>query len=145
MNTLLNSCLLAAGLLLAQVALAQTPAVTSKLVAQRIDAAGKAVAAEAGKPGDLVEYSAVYHNAGAKGVDKLVATIPVPAGTTFVAGTTAPARAQASTDGVHFAAMPLVRSVRQMDGTAREERKVLTTVSGARWEPGTLALALRRS
>ena len=142
MNALLTSCLLAAGLILGQAAFAQAPApaVTSKLVAQRIDAAGKAVAAEAGKPGDLVEYSAIYRNSGAKGVDKLVATIPVPAGTTFVAGSAAPARAQASTDGVRFGAVPLTRSVRQPDGSLRDEPVPLADYRFVRWELGTLAV-----
>ena len=70
MNALLTSCLLAAGLILGQAAFAQAPAVTSKLVAQRIDAAGKPLAAEAGKPGDLVEYSAAYRNTGAKEIGR---------------------------------------------------------------------------
>jgi hypothetical protein len=141
MKTLLNSCLLAAGLLLAQAALAQTPAVTSKLVAQRVDlVGGKSVlaTAEAGKPGDLVEYSGMYHNVGAKGVEKLVATIPVPVGTTFVAGSSAPARAQASIDGLHFGALPLTRSVRQPDGTLRDEAVPLADYRYVRWELGTL-------
>jgi uncharacterized repeat protein (TIGR01451 family) len=141
MKALLNPCLLVAGLLLGQAAFAQAPLVTSRLLAQRVESVGgKSVLApaEAGKPGDLVEYSGVYRNAGAKGVEKLVATIPVPAGTTFVAGSAAPTRAQASTDGVRFAPVPLMRTVRQPDGSLREEPAPMADYRFVRWELGTL-------
>ncbi len=143
MNALLKPCLLAAALLLAQLAFAQTPAVTSTLVAKRVETvAGKQVltAADSGKPGDYVEYSGTYRNAGPRAADKLVATLPVPAGTTFVAGSADPApRAQASIDGVRFAPMPLMRAVRQADGTTRQEPVPLSDYRFVRWELGTLA------
>jgi uncharacterized repeat protein (TIGR01451 family) len=142
MHPFLKSCLAAAALLLAQAALAQAPVVTSTLVAHRVETvAGKAVLkpADAGKPGDLVEYSGTYHNGGAKPVDKLVATIPVPAGTTFVSGSAAPARAQASTDGVRFAPMPLMHAVKHADGSVHEEPMPLSEYRYVRWELGTLA------
>jgi uncharacterized repeat protein (TIGR01451 family) len=142
MKALLNACLLAAGLLLASEAFAQGAAVTSSLTAQKVETvAGKVVLtpAEAGKPGDLVEYSGTYRNAGKNPVDKLVATIPVPAGTTFVAGSAEPARAQASTDGARFAPMPLMRSVRAADGSTRQEPVPLADYRFVRWEVGALA------
>jgi uncharacterized repeat protein (TIGR01451 family) len=142
MKALLKPCLLAAGLVLAQLAAAQTPAVSSTLAASRVETvAGKEVLtrADSGKPGDLVEYSGTYRNAGGKPVDKLMATVPVPTGTTFVAGSATPARAQASTDGAHFAPMPLMRSVRQADGGFRQEPVPLSEYRYLRWELGTLA------
>ena len=142
MNALLKSCLLAAGLVVAQLSLAQTPAVSSTLTAARVETvAGKEVLARAdnGKPGDLVEYAGNYHNATNHAVDKLMATIPVPTGTTFVAGSASPGAAQASTDGVRFAPMPLMRSVRKPDGTFRQEPVPLAEYRFVRWELGTLA------
>jgi uncharacterized repeat protein (TIGR01451 family) len=142
MKSLLKSCLVWATLLIAQVASAQAPAVTSTLQARRVDAvAGKTVlsAADVGRPGDLVEYSGTYRNAGVKPAEKLVATIPVPAGTTFVAGSAEPARAQASTDGARFAPMPLMRTVRLPDGSTRQEPVPLADYRYVRWEVGTLA------
>lgn len=142
MKALLKPCLLAVAWVLAQAAFAQTPTVTSTLTAHRVETvAGKAVLqpADSGKPGDLVEYSGTYHNAGTKPADKLVATIPVPAGTTFVAGSASPARAQASTDGVRFAAMPLMHAVKHADGTVRQEPVPLSEYRYLRWELGTLA------
>ncbi len=60
------------------------------------------------KPNDIIEYRATYTNNTAKSVKGLVATLPIPADTQFLAKST-PAQAQASTDGVNFAAMPLKR------------------------------------
>ncbi|OYZ79242.1 MAG: hypothetical protein B7Y03_13090, partial [Polaromonas sp. 24-62-144] len=123
MNKLFTFCMFAAGLALGQVALAQS-AVTSTLAAQRVDMVdGKPVLKPAAqsKPGDIIEYSSTYKNSGASAADKLQATLPVPAGTTLIAGSAEPAQALASTDGVVFAAMPLMRSVRQPDGSQRSE------------------------
>lgn len=141
-NALLTSCLLAAGAFLAPVAYAQSPLVTSTLDARRVETVSGKVTlapADSGKPGDLVEYSGTYRNGGRDGVEKLVATIPVPPGTTFVAGSAQPAAAKASTDGSVFAALPLMRTVRLPDGTSRQEPVPLSEYRYVRWELGTLA------
>jgi uncharacterized repeat protein (TIGR01451 family) len=141
MKAFLKPCLLAAGLVLAQLAVAQGSPVTSTLQARRVENVGGKVVlttADVGKPGDLVEYSGTYRNGGLKPVDKLVATIPVPAGTTYVSGSSEPAKAQASIDGVRYAAMPLKRAVRQADGTTREEPVPLTEYRFVRWDIGSL-------
>ena len=62
------------------------------------------------KPDDVIEYRATYTNNTAKPIKGLVATLPIPADTQFLAKSS-PAQAQASTDGVNFAAMPLKRKV----------------------------------
>jgi hypothetical protein len=130
------------GLGLGQAAIAQGSAVTSKLVAQRVEMVdGKAVLKPAGegKPGEIIEYSGTYSNGGAAAVDKLLATIPVPVGTSYIAGSSNPALAQASTDGARFAPMPLMRSVKQPDGSERKESVPLSDYRAVRWEVGTLA------
>lgn len=60
------------------------------------------------KPNDIIEYRATYTNNTAKTIKGLVATLPIPADTQFLAKSS-PVQAQASTDGVNFAAMPLKR------------------------------------
>ena len=102
---------------------------------------GKAVlkSAAEGKPGDVIEYSSTYRNGGTAAVAKLLATMPVPPGTTFIAGSAEPAQAQASTDGTRFAPMPLTRTVRQPDGSERKEPVPLTEYRALRREIGTLA------
>jgi hypothetical protein len=130
------------GLGLGQAAIAQGSAVTSKLVAQRVEMVdGKAVVKPAGegKPGEIIEYSGTYSNGGVAAVDKLLATIPVPVGTSYIAGSSKPASAQASTDGTRFAPMPLMRSVRQPDGSERKEPVPLSDYRAVRWEIGTLS------
>jgi uncharacterized repeat protein (TIGR01451 family) len=138
---LLKPCLLAAGLVLAQLAAAQTPAVTSTLQAHKVENVGGKVvvsSADVGKPGDLVEYAGTYRNAGAKPVEKLIATLPVPAGTSYVSGSAEPGRAEASVDGVRYAPMPLKRIVRAADGTTREEPVPVSEYRFVRWEIGAL-------
>lgn len=139
---ILKTGLAALSLLLANLAFAQGPAVTSTLQVHKVDAAGVTQAgqlAEAGKPGDVVEYVGTYRNTGTTAAGKLLATIPVPVGTTFVAGSATPSAAQASTDGVRFAAMPLLRTVRQADGSTRQEPEPLSAYRFVRWDVGTLA------
>lgn len=147
MRSLLSLCILSAGFALAFGAAAQAPAVTSHLQASRVDMVdGKPVrkAAESGRPGDVIEYAGTYKNNGKAAVDKLAATIPIPAGTTFVASSTDPAAAQASVDGSAFAAVPLMRTVRQPDGTSRQEPVPLADYRYVRWDLGTLPAAGER-
>jgi len=141
MKALLKPCLLAAGLVLAQLAAAQSPAVTSTLQARKVENVGGKVvlsSADAGKPGDLVEYAGTYRNGGAKPVEKLTATLPIPAGTSYVSGSAEPGKPQASVDGVRYAPMPLKRTVRQADGTTREEPVPVSEYRYVRWDIGSL-------
>jgi uncharacterized repeat protein (TIGR01451 family) len=147
MKFLLHSLFLAGGLAFGGLAAAQAPAVTTTLQASRVDLVdGKAVhkPAESGRPGDLIEYAGTYRNAGKAPVDRLAATIPVPVGTTLVAASAEPAGAQASTDGVRFAAMPLLRTVRQADGSTRQEPVPLADYRFVRWDLGTLPASAER-
>lgn len=141
MKPLLNLCFLVAGLALGQAALAQTPAVTSTLAAQRVEMVeGKPVLKPAaqGKPGEVMEYTGTYRNGGVTAVSALQAVVPVPVGTTFIAGSAQPPAAQASTDGTRFAPLPLTRMVRQADGSERKEAVPLTEYRALRWDVGTL-------
>jgi uncharacterized repeat protein (TIGR01451 family) len=141
MKNFLGFCLFTTGLLTVQGAFAQG-AVTSTLTAQRVETeAGKTVLkpAAVSKPGDVLAYTGTYRNGGTAPADKLTAVIPVPAGTTLVAGSAEPAKAQASTDGTRFAPMPLMRTVKQADGSDRREAVPLADYRAVRWEIGALA------
>lgn len=142
MKLLAGLCIVSASLVMAQAAWAQRTDVTSTLVAQRVETVdGKVVLRPAaqGKPGDVIDYSTTYRNGGTAGAAKLLATVPVPAGTTFVAGSAAPAAALASTDGVRFAPIPLMRMVRLASGADRSEAVPLAEYRALRWDVGTLA------
>ncbi|MEO7886909.1 hypothetical protein [Polaromonas sp.] len=142
MKSALKFCIFAAGLALGQAVLAQASPVSSQLLAQRVElVAGKPVLKPAGdgKPGDVLQYSATYRNTSAAAADKLLATVPVPPGTTLIAASADPALALASTDGNVFAPMPLTRMVKQADGSVRKEPVPLADYRALRWEIGTLA------
>jgi uncharacterized repeat protein (TIGR01451 family) len=124
-------------------AFAQGGQVQSKLSAtQIIEVDGKTVAYSAAQahPGDVVEYQAAYSNSGATGVGHLVATIPVPTGTTYVADSAKPASdVQASMDGVHFAPMPLMHMVKGTDGKPVQKSVPLSDYRALQWQIATLA------
>lgn len=116
--------------------------VTVQLTANRMtsNASGKEVAAPAdhAKPGDVIEYLATYHNSGAARAQKIAATLPIPAGTEYIAHSASPAPVTASLDGTTFEALPLMRKVRLADG-----REVMREVPASdyrylRWTLGTL-------
>ncbi len=99
--------------------------------------------ADQASPGDVIEYRAEYRNAGANAVKQLAATLPVPHGMEYVAGTGAPQLA--SLDGKTFAPVPLQRRVKLADG-----REVLRDVPAneyraLRWSLGTLAPSQTRA
>lgn len=61
------------------------------------------------KPGEVLEYRASYKNVSTKPVSDLVATLPVPSGTQYVAKTAMPSvGAEATIDTVTFAPVPLI-------------------------------------
>ncbi len=96
------------------------------------------VAGDQARPGELLEYRAVYRNTGSRNVQKLMATLPIPQGMEYVPSTAAPALVLASTDGRKFEPVPLQRKVRLTDG-----REVMRDVPAGeyrwlRWPIGTL-------
>ena len=96
MKSILTIGILAAGFVLSQAALAQGASpVTSQLLVHRVDmVAGKLVLSPAGegKPGDVLQYSATYKNTAGTPAAKLLATLPVPSGTTLVQASAEPTR-----------------------------------------------------
>lgn len=141
MKSLLNFVIFATGLALGQATFAQSQ-VSSTLLAQQVEMVdGKAVLKPAtqGKPGEIIDYKNTYKNSGTAAAEKLVATVPVPVGTTLIADSAEPAQALASTDGILFAPMPLMRTVRQSDGSQRREAVPLADYRALRWDLGTLA------
>jgi uncharacterized repeat protein (TIGR01451 family) len=123
-------------------AFAQGGQVQSKLTAaQVVNVDGKTVAWSAAQahPGDVVEYQATYSNTGATGVAHLMATIPVPIGTTYVDGSAKPASdVQASTDGTHFALMPLMHMVKDPSGKMVQKPVPLSDYRALQWQVATL-------
>lgn len=96
-------------------------------------------AAATARPGELLQYTAQFHNAGAGIARGLTATLPIPAGVVLVPGSIRPTGAQASLDGTTFAALPLTRHVRRADGSDATERVPLAEYRYLRWSPADLA------
>ena len=78
--------------------------------------------ADEARPGEVLEYRAVYFNPAKTAVSDLGAKIPIPMGTEYLPDTAKPALAKASLDGVKYAPMPLMRKVKRPDGTEVEEK-----------------------
>jgi uncharacterized repeat protein (TIGR01451 family) len=118
------------------------------LSAQRVTLAdGKEVfvPAEQARPGDVIEYRAVYINDGSTAVRDLDATLPVPNGLEYLPKTAAPAVVLASTDGKSFAPVPLVRKARTADGREEIREVPLSEYRALRWSIGTLAAKASRT
>ena len=115
---------------------------TSKLSVSTIEAGDEKTPpkpATTAKPGDVLEYSASYSNAGKTSVERVQAVIPIPPGTVLLADSAKPASPQATVDGVSFSATPLKRVVKLADGKSREELVPLSEYRALRWPIGTIA------
>jgi uncharacterized repeat protein (TIGR01451 family) len=95
-------------------------------------------AADAAKPGDVIEYAATYRNKSRDAITNLAATMPIPGNTEYVPGSARPATAKASIDGRAFADMPLKRKVMR-DGKEIEEQVPYSEYRYLRWLPGALS------
>lgn len=107
-------------------------------VARAADGAESLVAADAVKPGDLLEYTATYRNTTRQGLTKLEPTLPIPAETEYVPGSAKPANAKASVDGRTFGDMPLKRTVKR-GGVDVEELVPPSEYRFLRWYASELA------
>ena len=92
----------------APAAAAEKATLTSELqvwnVVRKADGAEALLPAQSVKPGDVLQYTAVYRNADSRAVSRLVASLPIPAGTELVPASTLPREVQASLDGKVYAA-----------------------------------------
>jgi len=99
--------------------------VTATLNAFRVDRGpgGKErlTPARKAKVGSVVEYQAEYRNHGKVAVKNLEVDVPIPPGMEYLSGTARPAEVFASVDGQKFGPVPLLRTVKNPDGTERRE------------------------
>jgi uncharacterized repeat protein (TIGR01451 family) len=110
-----------------------------QLVAPAGDGKERLESAQAAKPGDVLEYTALYKNNTAGTIRNLEATLPVPKGTEYVVGpSTQPTEVRASLDGKSYAPVPLKRSVKLADGKTVEKLVPITEYRFLRWQPKDL-------
>ena len=144
MHKLMNTALsLALALAVAfPVMAADTGSVTVDLKGQKVvkaaDGKEKHESAEKARPGDIIEYKAVYHNKGKNPAGDLKATIPVPLGTEYISGSARPADVSASLDGKQFASVPLKRKVKLSSGKEEMRNVPYDEYRSLRWDLKTL-------
>ena len=115
--------------------------VTAKLTASKVvKSADKEslVSAEQVKPGDVVEYTATYQNAGSSAVHSVKANLPIPPGMEIVPDSARPSDVLASADGTNFAKMPLKQMVKGRDGKTVEQLVPYSEYRALRWNLGEL-------
>ena len=115
-------------------------AVAGKLgVVTKADGAEALLPAQSVKPGDVLQYTAVYKNADSRAVSHLVASLPIPAGTELVSASALPREVRASLDGKVYAAAPLMRKLRRADGQMVDVPVPLTEYRFLRWPEQQIA------
>jgi len=113
--------------------------ITVKLTASKVAAAKageKLIPADVARPGEVIQYEAVYRNETKREVKGLEATVPIPAGLELVPDTALPASALASKNGADFAAMPLMAAPA---GAAKSVPVPLAEYRALRWTIPQLA------
>ena len=92
------------------------------------------------KPGEILEYQASYTNKGKAPVSNLLATVPIPEGTEYIAASAKPAgTVKASLGDGKYAAIPLKRKVKLPDGKEVEKDVPLAEYKSLQWSLGDLA------
>lgn len=104
-----------------------------KVVGDKLEAADRA------DPGDIIEYQARYTNVGAAPAQRFSPQLPMPEALVYAGNTALPSGFQATTDGKNFAPAPLMRSVKNPDGTTKMVAVPLREYRALRWQLGTLA------
>ncbi len=116
-----------------------TVELTNRKVVKDANGKDKFESAEKAKPGDVIEYKAVYRNKGKNVAANVLATIPVPLGTEYLPGSVKPAGITASLDGKEFASVPLKRKVKLPSGKEELRDVPYEEYRAIRWEIKTLA------
>jgi hypothetical protein len=80
-----------------------------------------------------------------QGRDVLEATLPIPRGTHYIAGSATPRRVEASLDGHTFAPVPLTRQVRLPDGRTVTREVPASEYVALRWSLGALPAKQERA
>jgi uncharacterized repeat protein (TIGR01451 family) len=96
-------------------------------------------------PGDVIEYVVECKNPDTNPVKDFKPVIPIPAGTEYIPQSASPLPVMASTDGVHYAPVPLKKSVLGADGKMVEQLVPYSEYRFLRWNLGDLAGGMSKS
>lgn len=101
--------------------------------------------AERVKPGEVLEYVAVYENKDKAAVRGVMATLPIPSGTEYVPASENPKDFEISTDGKEFGKYPLMRKTKDARGQEVMTRVPVKEYRFLRWALGDLAPGAKKS
>lgn len=117
----------------------QVQLTASKVFAQA-NGAERLLPADAVRPGDIIEYQAVYHNRGSGPARNVQATLPIPpGGLEYLPDATRPRAVLASLDGKRFDAIPLQRRVMLANGKQELRPVPVSEYRFLRWDLGDIA------
>ena len=108
-------------------------------VVKGADGKEKFESASEAKPGEVIEYKAVYRNNGKRKVTDVLAVVPVPMGTEYISGSAKPAQVTASLNGKEYAPVPLKRKVTLPSGKEELQAVPYEEYRFLRWDLKTLS------
>jgi uncharacterized repeat protein (TIGR01451 family) len=115
-----------------------TVKLTSHKVVSTTSGKDKLERADKAKPGDVIEYKAVYHNKGKGNATNVKGIIPIPKGTAFIPGSAKPAQITASLDDKKYSIPPLKRKVTLPSGKVELRDVPYEEYRSIRWDLKTL-------
>lgn len=118
---------------------AQGATITSILTSRRLHPVQAFELTSREMQGDVVEYCATYFNGGEADIDGVSAVLPVPPGSTFIAGSAWPARQmEVSADAITFKSLTLIDRVPMPEGNEERTVAALAAYRAVRWDLGSL-------
>jgi uncharacterized repeat protein (TIGR01451 family) len=126
-------------------ALSESPAASpvsaklvQKLIATQPDGQESLTEVTQVKPGDKLQYELTYSNSGSSLIKGLMATLPIPTGTSYLPDSAMPPPTTVSEDGEQFGVPPLKRKV-ERKGKLVDEVVPPQAYKALRWSIGELA------
>lgn len=102
------------------------------------------VEAKSAKPGDLIEYQAIYQNYSKKSVAGVMAVLPIPSGMEFVPKTVKPKSMMVSLDGKTFSKPPLKQKISLPNGGIKYRLVSHAEYRFLRWKLGKIPAGKKR-
>jgi uncharacterized repeat protein (TIGR01451 family) len=116
-----------------------TVELTSRKVVSATNGNDKLERADKAKPGDVIEYTAVYRNKGKGNATNVKGIIPVPKGTVFIPGSAKPSQINASLDDKEYTPLPLKRKMTLPSGKVELRDVPYEQYRYIRWDLKTLS------